>query len=206
MNQTRKDRDGSGTKSAVLQTATKIFAQNGFNGSSLAMIADASDISVGLILHHFKSKEELHAAVLADVAARYRGAIAGVMTVENPEDAARALEAVFRFWSRDETYTRISLWSFLEGRPGLAEAEAATSIALARTVGTLQAAGKADSRFDPQVLLAMTIGPIHFWNRYRDRFKEQLGLAGDDKAMDEDFLRQFMSLIEKLYAPVGAAS
>jgi AcrR family transcriptional regulator len=206
MNQARKDRNGSGTKIQVLQTAGKIFAHHGFNGSSLAMIADASGISVGLILHHFKSKEELHAAVIADVASRYRNTIAGAMGLEKPEDAAKALEAVFRFWSQDEVYTRISLWSYLEGRPGLAEAEAETSVALARTVSALQAAGKADSRFDPQVLLAMTIGPIHFWNRYRDCFKEQLGLAGDAEAMDEDFLRQFSLLIEKLYAPVGAAS
>jgi TetR/AcrR family transcriptional regulator len=206
MNQERKARNGLGTKERVLEAASKIFSRKGFNGSSLTMIAEASGISVGLILHHFKSKEELHSAVLAEVAARYRNTIAGAMSLEKPEDAARALEAVFRFWSRDEVYARISLWSFLEGRPGLADAEAATSIALTRTVGALQAAGKADNRFDPQVLLAMTIGPIHFWNRYRDSFKEQLGLAGNAEAMNENFLRQFSLLIEKLYAPAGAAS
>jgi AcrR family transcriptional regulator len=204
MNELRKTRNGPETRETVLAAAAKVFAQKGFYGSSLAAVAEASGISVGLILHHYGSKEELHGAVLRDLAERYRRTLLGAAQdamERGGEVAAAALEAVFRFWAKDEVYGRISLWSYLEGKNGLSEAETATSVGLAGEVRKMQAAGKADARFDPHVLLAMTIGPIHFWNRYRGSFKVQLGLSGGAEDIDEGFLRQYMALVMILYEP-----
>jgi hypothetical protein len=41
-------------------------------------------------------------------------------------------------------------------------------------VGQLQAAGKIDRQIHPAVFLTMIIGPIHYWLRYRDRFKDAM--------------------------------
>ena len=61
--------------------------------------------------------------------------------------------------------------------------------------------GVADSGFEPFALLAMTIGPIHFWLRYRASFKSQLGLEGHLDELDERFLNQYIALVFKLYKP-----
>lgn len=204
MSTQRKARNGTETREIVLHAAAKVFSEKGFNGASLAMISEASGISVGLIIHHFGSKEELHRAVLREVSERYRlKLLASVQAAmeEGRDVAAAALESIFHFWAKDEVYARISLWSYLEGKNGLAESEAATSVGLAGEVRKMQAAGTADARFDAHVLLAMTIGPIHFWNRYRDSFKAQLGLEGSAADLDEGFLSQYKALVMKLYEP-----
>jgi AcrR family transcriptional regulator len=207
MNGERKSRNGAETKETVLSIAAKVFADKGFNGSSLAMVSEASGISVGLILHHYGSKEELYRAVLCDIAERYRAALlasAEEATVQGEDVAAAALESIFRFWASDEAYARISLWSCLEGRSGLDETEAAASLGLAGELRKLQSAGAADARFDPQVLLAMAIGPIHFWNRNREAFRARLRPEGGAASPDEEFLRQYKSLMMKLFAPASS--
>jgi TetR/AcrR family transcriptional regulator, cholesterol catabolism regulator len=43
----------------ILEVALKVFASNGFKGTSIKDIAEAADISMGLMYYYFASKEEL---------------------------------------------------------------------------------------------------------------------------------------------------
>jgi AcrR family transcriptional regulator len=43
----------------ILETALKVFASNGFKGTSIKDIAEAAGISQGLMYHYFTSKENL---------------------------------------------------------------------------------------------------------------------------------------------------
>jgi AcrR family transcriptional regulator len=47
------------TKGCLLDAALKIFAKDGYNGSSMAQIAKEANVSKGLAYHYFKSKEEI---------------------------------------------------------------------------------------------------------------------------------------------------
>jgi TetR/AcrR family transcriptional regulator len=47
-----------------LAAATRLFAERGFDGTSIQLIADAVGVSKPAILHHFQSKEDLRRAVL----------------------------------------------------------------------------------------------------------------------------------------------
>jgi AcrR family transcriptional regulator len=67
----RKKRDAEGTKSRVLKSAEQLFAGRGFSGTSLAEISRASGISQGLILYHFKSKQQLYRQVVEKISGRY---------------------------------------------------------------------------------------------------------------------------------------
>lgn len=74
---TGKDRDGIGVpgreydfrgdarKRAILEAASAIFADEGYDGASLATIAKACGLSQAGLLHHYPSKELLLIAVLA---------------------------------------------------------------------------------------------------------------------------------------------
>ena len=61
--QTRRGRIGSkpveSTRERILASAARLFAENGFEGSSMPAIAKASGITAGAIYKHFKSKGEL---------------------------------------------------------------------------------------------------------------------------------------------------
>jgi AcrR family transcriptional regulator len=51
----------------VLAAATRLFAAHGFDGTPLQAIADALGVTKAAVLHHFRSKEELRAAVLGAI-------------------------------------------------------------------------------------------------------------------------------------------
>jgi AcrR family transcriptional regulator len=199
----RKERDGETTKQQVIEAAKDVFAESGFAGASLGMISAKSGISSGLILHHFKSKENLYQVVLESLAAEYARALtqAGV-NIARPEEAMLAmLQAAFQYWNQDSAYLKISTWAYLENRAEFVAEEEKLTAALAQKIQDMQAAGKFDPRVSSFVLLSMTIGPIQFWMRHRELFREALKLDQPLDALNEVFLRQYLALIQKIYQP-----
>lgn len=46
-------------KTMVMNTATRLFAERGFENTSVSSICEAANVSKGLLYHHFKNKNEL---------------------------------------------------------------------------------------------------------------------------------------------------
>ncbi|MEP5612049.1 MAG: TetR/AcrR family transcriptional regulator [Cyclobacteriaceae bacterium] len=46
-------------KNTVIEVATKLFAEQGFENTSVAKICEVANVSKGLVYHHFKSKDEI---------------------------------------------------------------------------------------------------------------------------------------------------
>ncbi len=55
------------TKEHLVAIATRLFAENGYSGTSLDSIAEQAGIHRASLLHHFKSKKALYGAVLGDL-------------------------------------------------------------------------------------------------------------------------------------------
>jgi AcrR family transcriptional regulator len=201
----RKERDGESTKAVVLKAARQAFADHGFAGTSLAMISQACGISDGLILHHFRNKENLYRMVQEDLAAEYLGVIgqAAAQAQDERQIALQTLRAAFQYWSEDTAYYRISLWAYLENQSALIESEARLTAGLAEKVKEMQVHGQTDERFSPVALLTMTIGPLHFWVRHREEFRRTLHLEKSMEELDADFEQEFIRMIVKLYQPAG---
>jgi TetR/AcrR family transcriptional regulator len=193
----RKKRDGVGTKAKVLESAEQLFADKGFNGTSLAEISRASGISDGLILYHFKSKQRLYKEVIERISQRYVDVFQGLREkdITPAEMMGEALNSVFDFWRTDDTYNRISLWAYLERREDTAITEAGLTAGLAAYLESLQEAGRFPKSIHPVVFLSMIIGPIHFWFRYKTRYLEILQLNETDQDLDEIFLKQFSRIL-----------
>jgi len=201
----RKERDGASTKAVVLHAARQAFADHGFAGTSLAMISQACGISDGLILHHFRNKENLYRMVQEDLAAEYLGVIgqAAAQAQDERQIALQTLRAAFQYWSEDTAYYRISLWAYLENQSALIESEARLTAGLAEKVKEMQVHGQADERFSPVALLTMTIGPLHFWVRQREEFRRTLHLEKSMEELDADFEQEFIRMLVNLYQPAG---
>lgn len=58
-------------RQAVLDAARRLFAERGFEGTSLQDIASSVGVSKQAVLHHFPSKAELREAVLAELLAHW---------------------------------------------------------------------------------------------------------------------------------------
>ena len=84
----------------LILVAMQLFADRGFDGVTVRDIAKAADVSIGLINHHFASKEGLRAAVDAHFLAETSKAIARATKTLTTND----LEAVgeyHRTWIRE---------------------------------------------------------------------------------------------------------
>jgi AcrR family transcriptional regulator len=86
-------------RQVILDAALDAFADGGFNETSLETVAARAGVSKALIYEHFKSKRELHQALLEtyvlEMLVRITGAIAGA---ESAEDRLRAgLEGFLAF-------------------------------------------------------------------------------------------------------------
>jgi AcrR family transcriptional regulator len=51
-------------KEKILDACLTVFAQHGYENTSVSMLAEAAGISKALIFHHFKSKRELYLSLL----------------------------------------------------------------------------------------------------------------------------------------------
>src|SRR5919106_1061788 len=61
----RRELYSEATRAALLETATAMFAERGFAGTSLDDIAVATQVTRGAVYHHFESKQAVFEAVFA---------------------------------------------------------------------------------------------------------------------------------------------
>jgi len=111
----RGRREGaSESREHILATARRLFAEHGFEGTSLRQVAREAGVDPAMIHHFFKGKDELFAlsvALPADPAQVLEG-----VDQHDPEHRAEAIaRAVLRLW---ESPAQHSLVAFIRGTIG----------------------------------------------------------------------------------------
>lgn len=111
----RGRRSGSDhSREAILVAARKLFAEHGFDGTSLRQVAREASVDPAMVHHFFKGKDELFASSV-ELPADPEQVLAGVETLE-PEARAEALvRAVVRLW---EGPAQPGLVAFVRGTIG----------------------------------------------------------------------------------------
>ena len=66
---TRRQQYSASTKKALLEVATRLFAENGYAGASLDAIVSGAKVTKGALYHHFSGKQALFDAVFVEVEA-----------------------------------------------------------------------------------------------------------------------------------------
>ncbi len=116
----RLERRKARTRAAILDAASRLFHEQGFEDTSIQQIADLADTGVGTLYGYFASKEDLLREVLRvsrdEAVARYRSAVAGdtpaidrVCTAlgtmaEYLEAHRRLLVSIFRLAARNQSF------------------------------------------------------------------------------------------------------
>jgi AcrR family transcriptional regulator len=95
----------------ILLAAKKVFAERGFQSTTMADVATAAGLSYGAVYWYFSSKEDLFHALmdLEDVALRARIAQAlDERTDQEPrESLRRAISATFEFFEEDKAAVKL---------------------------------------------------------------------------------------------------
>lgn len=83
-------------RDAIVEQAARLFARQGFRGTSVSDLARACETSKGLVYHYFPSKEDILHAVMASHVDRLAEDVAGIAGQDGPaQDRLRALVHAF---------------------------------------------------------------------------------------------------------------
>ncbi|HEX4491885.1 MAG TPA: TetR/AcrR family transcriptional regulator [Acidimicrobiia bacterium] len=91
---------GRATRDQLVGVATELFAQRGFDGTSIEAVLEQAGVSRGSLYHHFASKEALFAAALDAVEAHIGEETNALLATLGETDALGALRAGSLAWIR----------------------------------------------------------------------------------------------------------
>jgi AcrR family transcriptional regulator len=102
MGRTGRRPGDSGTRDAILDAATRLFAERGYDRASIRTIAAAAGVDPALIRHFFGDKDTLFTAVVAD-----RTIVFEQIAASLPGDPAtlghRVADTYLRLWEQPQT-------------------------------------------------------------------------------------------------------
>jgi AcrR family transcriptional regulator len=81
----------------IVETALRLFARHGFDGTSTKQIAQAAGITEGLIFHYFPTKAELLTAVL-DTRHSFIGELRAMLSTADAEPVSDLLQRLATGW------------------------------------------------------------------------------------------------------------
>lgn len=103
-------------KDQIIAAATELFAQNGFEGTSIADIAQLADVNHSLIFHYFGNKEKLWTAVKQGIAQGAQSAVSVLPSSELSfnEFLAELFVRAVDFYQTNPQLVRMINWQRLE--------------------------------------------------------------------------------------------
>ncbi len=116
-----RERNAGRTRDAVLSAAERLFAERGYESTSLTDVGAAAGVSRGTPGYFFRSKELLYRAVLERCLERVRAAVRSghdraIASDEPPEIVlAGAVGEYFDFISANPHFVRLLEWEALSG-------------------------------------------------------------------------------------------
>jgi AcrR family transcriptional regulator len=106
----RKLEQREATRSHILVVAKRLFAEHGYEGTSIESVLGETGISRGALYHHFPSKEALFEAVLELVEASIAEAlVAAAGEATDPVEALHVGASAWLRFARDPVVQRIAL-------------------------------------------------------------------------------------------------
>lgn len=181
------------TREALLVAARSLFAQRGYDGTSIRALTAAAGANLGAVTYHFGSKEELYRAVLLDVLGPLPDLIRQAARSDgSPLDRVdRIVRTYLRFFADHPDVPRFMLQEIAQGKtppPPVIEVIGDVARTIAATLHEGQRAG-AIRQGDPLFLTLSLISQPVYFALVRRAFSHVAGrdpLAGDSLAAVEE--------------------
>lgn len=164
----------------IIEAASKIFASNGYTGTTVQQIAEHAELPKANVLYYFKSKEGIYGAVLSEILSLWNSCLDDATIEDEPSEIFTRY--IFEKMELSRTYpdaSKIFAMEIIKGMPYLSEDMKhnmsewfESRVALINewiNLGKMQAV-------DPQVLL------FHIWSstqHYADFSAQITSLRGD---------------------------
>lgn len=150
-------------RSNILQTAQKVFIQNGFSGASIGAIAKQANINQSLIYHYFSSKEELWREVKKHMISLTGGTV--VDSILQVKTLDQLLEHLLikrsELYQKNPDLIRMLLWQMLEENGDMLSGTSQEWVnACLQVIETLQKQNQINSKFTPKEVFLWINGVI----------------------------------------------
>ncbi len=127
---------GRATRGQLIEVATRLFAEHGYEGTSIEAVLSAAGVSRGALYHHFPGKEALFEAVVVAVSDQVTADLAAAVSGRtDPVDAMRTAALAWIGLAADPVIQRI----VLVDAPSVLGWERWRDMDGGRTLGTLRA-------------------------------------------------------------------
>jgi AcrR family transcriptional regulator len=101
---------GRATRGQLIEVATRLFAEHGYEGTSIEAVLSAAGVSRGALYHHFAGKEALFEAVVSAVSDQVTTELAEVIRdCADPVDAMRTAALAWISLAADPVIQRVVL-------------------------------------------------------------------------------------------------
>ena len=175
----KKTRNAAATKAALLRAGERLFAEHGFDRTTLDAISETAGANKAMIAYYFGGKEKLYEAILEDVVASVLGRVsARAAQYSSPEDELREYirilgEAILE----RPTFSAIIVREYLGGTMQERERPASLISQFFKTTNRIYRAGRRTGAFvktDPHMLHLSIVGSLIYFTitkPYREAMK-----------------------------------
>jgi AcrR family transcriptional regulator len=188
---------GRATRGQLIEVATGLFAEHGYEGTSIEAVLAAAGVSRGALYHHFAGKEALFRAVLSEIMDRATAQVfAAVSGCTDPVDAMRTGALTWIDLAGDPVIQQI----MLVDAPSVLGWDEWQAMDEGRTVGAMQAMLQAVS--DSGRLPADLVAPFsHMILAALDEAAMTVARAPDTRTALADSRRAVEELLSRLLRP-----
>jgi AcrR family transcriptional regulator len=187
---------GRATRGQLVGVATQLFADHGYEGTSIDAVLSAAGVSRGALYHHFAGKEALFEAVVSEVSNRVtEDLVAAISGCTDPVDALRtAALAWVDLSARDPVVQRV----VLVDAPSVLGWERWRTMDDGRTLGAMRAMLQAVSdsgRLAPELVVPfahMILAALDEITLVIARAEDPAVAAADGRTAVEELLRRLL--------------
>ena len=193
-----RTRDAEATREAVLVAAETLFAEQGFDATSMRDISSASGVSHPLIHHHFGSKQDLYDAVKRRLVEGYAKRFPhAARAVNRPINLEAEMHRLMDYIGGNPVLLKLCARTQLEDNKQVWPGEPDVFTTLQRRIEVSQERGLVRSDLSSQYLSIMVIALVHFWAQGRECFMQRFGGAVND----DEFIEQAIAVLEQGMSP-----
>ncbi len=199
---TTRRRDRAATQKALVQAGEELFAQYGFNGVTLDMVATASGANKAMVSYYFGSKEGLYDAVIEALVSDVLAHVKSILRTSNDpvKNFRRYIAALGYAFAERQSFCAILMREYIEGSMQEREIPFRQVLQFYQMTESFYAAGRKARlfrNFDVHQLHLSIVGPlVHFvlTQRLRDRALSKHARGLSDPSMDV-FTKQLARMI-----------
>lgn len=202
---------GARAREKIVRVAERLLGVSGFHGTSMRDVAVAAGLPLASVVYHFAKKEQLYAAVLADIGGELEDDLAGALAEDGRTWAARLdalVRALVAWTERSPGRVKLLVRELLDNPARVAKASKLPLRAVLVRMSTFVEAGVRAGAFlpvAPETAVLHLVGAMSYVVAARPTVKRIVG-AERARQLHATYEREALTFAQRLFHGSEATS